>query len=592
MRPLRGCPETGTGSRIVCVRLGRCTAAGARVPVSGPPLTAWGLLATLALTIVSVDVGATRSAEGQSPAAGIKITVSATVLHEIDPRLFGQFMEKPSWGEIGPEAAVIPGTHELRPEAKQLLRQMRVPLARFPGGTDVDYIDWLDMIDGVPGRAGQRPITVGHQGHRVTNHFGYDEFLRLCEELKIEPILVVNFREGLLAHDGPQKAAAHAARLVAYCNAPVDNHLPKELAAWPALRAKNGHPAPYKVSCFQIGNETWAFSGKASQDRYLAALEAYIGAMRSVDPTVRIVVDGQPAELAAAVHRRLGKQIAYFAVHHYQPWQIREILRNGKPVDAKDLSAQDVWYAWVTAPRIDAHGQSVLIRDELTQARALGYRVAMTEWNWNGWWAHAIAGRTGHGALYAKGVGAAGILHAVMRQGDVVRIAAQSMLIGDRWGIHAIACDRDGRTPPYMVPSGQVTMLYSWRHGNKRLAVDLAGVPRYEQPYRMGGNGPAHGAAYLDVLATRSDKTLYVHAINRHFDQPLPVEIDVSPLTQKPGQRGALHTLEGRLKDAPGPGESPAPGTIRDEAFDIGGSRFPVRLPARSVSVIEVPLHP
>ena len=41
-----------------------------------------------------------------------EITVSDKVLHEIDPRLFGQFMERPSWGEIGPEAAVIPGTHQ------------------------------------------------------------------------------------------------------------------------------------------------------------------------------------------------------------------------------------------------------------------------------------------------------------------------------------------------------------------------------------------------------------------------------------------------------------------------------------------------
>ena len=78
----------------------------------------------------------------------------------------------------------------------------------------------------------------------------------------MEPILVVNFRDGLLAEDGPQKAATHAAKLVAYCNAPVDNDLPEELAVWPALRAKNGRPAAYNVKYIQIGNETWAFSRK------------------------------------------------------------------------------------------------------------------------------------------------------------------------------------------------------------------------------------------------------------------------------------------------------------------------------------------
>ena len=125
-----------------------------------------------------------------SPADSIHVKVHARVLHRIDARLFGQFMEKASWGsEIGSETAVIPGTHELRPQAKELIRQMQIPIVRFPGGTDADYIDWLDMIDHVPGRMGNRPLTKGHTGNQVTNYFGYDEFLRLCEDLKMEPLL-------------------------------------------------------------------------------------------------------------------------------------------------------------------------------------------------------------------------------------------------------------------------------------------------------------------------------------------------------------------------------------------------------------------
>ncbi|MHC4176159.1 MAG: hypothetical protein ACYSWU_01555 [Planctomycetota bacterium] len=554
-------------------------------------LTGLAWLWTSVLAIVIVNAPAVVLAQRPSKAAGVEITVSDKVLHEIDPRLFGQFMERPSWGEIGPEAAIIPGTHKLQSKAKELLRKMRVPVARFPGGTDVDYIDWLDMIDDVPGRAGGRPVTTGHQGDRVTNNFGYDEFLQLCQELKMEAILVVNFREGLLAEDGPKKAARHAAKLVAYCNARRETNLPEDLAVWPRLRANNGHPEPYRVKYFQIGNETWAFSRKLSEDRYVAALETYVDAIREVDPAARIIVDGQPAGLAAKLFRRLGDRIAYFAVHHYQPWQIREVRRAGKPVDVESLTARDVWYAWVTVPRVDAAGQSILERNELRQARELGYPVAMTEWNWNGWWGRSIANRTEPSSLYTKGVGAAGILHAIMRQGDVVQIAAQSMLIGDRWGIHAICCDRHGRTPPYMLPSGQVTMLYCWYHGNKRLEIDLTGRPRYEQPYHMAGITPARGAACLDVLATRNAKTLYLHAINRHFDRPLWVEVDVSALAEQPGRQGTLHVLEGRLKNAPKPGESPAPGRIRNEVLDIGGSRFHVRLPARSVSVIEVPLQ-
>jgi len=527
-----------------------------------------------------------------SPTVPIQVKVRNKVLHRIDARLFGQFMERASWGgEIGAETAVIPGTHELRPKAKQLLREMQVPIVRFPGGTDADYIDWRDMIDNVPGRTGGRPVTTGHTGKQVTNNFGYDEFLRLCEELEMESILVVNFRDGLLAEDGPQQAAKDAAKLAAYCNARTDADLPEDLAVWPRLRAANGHPEPYGVKYFQIGNETWAFSRKVSHEQYLKALQVYVDAVRSIDPTVHIIVDGQPKSLAQQVHRRLGDRVTFFAVHHYQPWQIREIRRGDEQVDAGRLTEKDIWYAWVTVPRIDSAGRSCLQRSELAQARDLHYRVAMTEWNWNGWWGEPLRGHVALDSLFARGIGAAGMLHAIMRQGDVVDLATQSMLIGDGWRIHAIWCDRNGKTPPFMVPSGQVTALYSKYHGSERLQIDVSNMPRYDQPYRMAGIGPAHRVAYLDLLATRDEDTLYLHAINRHFDQTLTTSIDLSALERQPSAKGILHILEGRLKNTPKASEPTAPARIREETFDITGDRFPLQLPCRTLTVVEIPLR-
>jgi alpha-N-arabinofuranosidase len=541
--------------------------------------------------LVIRETGLQTTVFADVPLETIEVKVHDRVLHEIDSRLFGQFMEKPSWGsEIGPEGSLIPGTHQLRPEAKELIRQMQIPVARFPGGTDVDYIDWLDMIDNPPGRPSERPVTIGHTGARVTNNFGYDEFLRLAEELDIEAILVVNFRDGLLDEEGPQKAARHAAELVAYSNALLEAPLPDDLAVWPRLRAANGHPAPYGVKYFQIGNETWAFAEKASEDRYLATLEAYIEAIHAVDPTVRIIVDGQPEELAARVYRQLGERIDYFAVHHYQPWQMSEIRRGDEVVDVAGVTAQDVWYAWAAVPGFDDQGQSVFQRPALDQARKLGYRVGMTEWNWNGWWRLSGGALPPLDSLFAKGIGAAGMLHAMMRSADVVRLAAQSMLIGDGWGIHAVYCDRHGRTPPYMIPTGQVTALYSRYHGDQRLEIGLAGMPCYEQPYRLAGIAPSSRVAYLDLVATRSENRLYLHAINRHYDRPLSIQVDVSALKREPAKKGTLHILEGRLDKEPPPGEPPAPGRIREETFPIPGDHFQVTLPNRTVSVVEIPL--
>ena len=90
-------------------------------------------------------------------AEDIVFRVRNQALHGIDDRLFGQFMEIASGDyEIGAEGAVAPDTKKLQPRVLQLIREMEIPVIRYPGGIDVDYLDWRDRIDHVPGRAGGR----------------------------------------------------------------------------------------------------------------------------------------------------------------------------------------------------------------------------------------------------------------------------------------------------------------------------------------------------------------------------------------------------------------------------------------------------
>jgi alpha-N-arabinofuranosidase len=312
-----------------------------------------------------------------------------------------------------------------------------------------------------------------------------------------------------------------------------------------------------------------------------------------------LIVDGTPEKFARRAHEKFVHRISYFALHHYQPGPISKIQRHAEVVDIDRLTARDFWYAWVTVSQIDPEGQSVLRKSALTQARTLGYQIAVTEWNWNGWWnclwagipATMSYGRAPFDSLLAKGIGAAGILHALMRQGDVVAIATQSMLVGDNWDIHAIFADRYGQIPPYLLPTGQVTMLYSKHHGRERLEVEVANMAYYDQSYRMGGISPAPRVAYLDILATREASRLFLHAINRHFDQALAVQFDISDLEKQHTTTGTLHIFEGRLNNEPAADEPLAPGRITEMKFPVLRSRFQVRLPARSVTVVEVPLQ-
>jgi alpha-N-arabinofuranosidase len=548
----------------------------------------------LAAIVVALAICATsaRSAE-------IRFSVRDRVLHRIDPRMFGQFMERASWaGEIGAEAGLMPGTRRLQPEALGLLREMDIPIIRFPGGTDVDFLDWRDMIDNVPGRGQDRPLSRGHKGGAITNNFGYDEFLRLAEDLGAEIILVVNLRNGLLNIKPVREAAREAASLVAYCNAPVGAELPDGMQDWPAVRARNGRVKPYGVKYFQLGNETWAFlkqmrtrQGADAEKLYVACLEAYVEAMRSVDPSIRIITDGQPDPVPRMLFERLGDNIQYLVFHLYRPWGISAVTRDGNKVEAADLTEREIWYAWVATPNIDDRGCSSLANPTVRAAQQLGYKVAVTEWNWNGgWWSHPPP-RPLSNSWFAKGVGAAGFIHALMRAGHTIEIGCQSMLVGKGWDITAIHVDPQAKSAPFFMPSGQVTMLYSKHHGDALLDVEADYVPTYAQPYAMGGIRPAKKVAYVDALATKSEDAVYFHAINRHFDEPLWIVVDLSDFA---GLTGTVvhHVLEGRLNNAPGPGEPLQVGRLSYQAIELKGRSLRIALPRRSVSCVEIKRRP
>jgi alpha-L-arabinofuranosidase len=237
---------------------------------------------------------------------------------------------------------------------------------------------------------------------------------------------------------------------------------------------------------------------------------------------------------------------------------------------------------------MDANGQALLADRSLEQARKLGYRIAVTEWNWNGWW-RLEAGKPPLDSRYAKGLGAASLLHAICRNGDTVILATQSMLIGRRWDIAAVHVGHQGNQPPHMSPTGMVTALYSQHHGDRRLAVELTDVVHYKQPYRMGGLLPQEKVAFVDVLATRSDRTVFLHLVHRRFADARQVRIDLSAFT--PAGEATLHVMTGRLRNRPAPGEPPGPAAIDRRTATLTGGVLTFDLPPRSVVIAEVPLR-
>ncbi len=517
-------------------------------------------------------------------------TVYPKILHSIDDRLFGSFMEHASWhGETGVEAALVPGTRKLQKGVLDRLRQMEISVLRFPGGTDVDYISWTDMIDNVPARtndAGKllpRPTSIGHMGGEVSNNFGFDEFHNLCRKLKCEAIIPVNLRDAVKSVIPMKEAAMNAASLVAYCNAPTNAKLPEGMLDWPAVRAANGFVEPFKFKYFQIGNEPWFYYD--SLKKYVDCIKKYVALMHKIDPDIEFIMDAFPPGCAKQLHRALKGHKIYFAHHMYLPWGLSNdnIERNGKKYPANKLTKEEIWNAWVGIPNsFNKNGESVLIADTVDKGRELNVPMAVTEWNWNSWW--ELQEAPFESAL-AGGIGAAGFMHAMMRSGDAVKIACQSMTVGKNWFLTAIRVSESESFEPFFMPAGQMLMFYSKYHGSKMLKTTGKNIPTYKQPLKMNWLHAQKKIAYVDALTTADKNAIYFHAINRHFTSDIPITIDLSRF-KNISTNAVHHIFQGKTVEGYYPC-GPAIGFFTDKKLTIKKNKIKVILPAHSISCIE-----
>ena len=176
-----------------------------------------------------------------------------------------------------------------RPDTTGLLRQLNSGFYRLPGGNFISGYDWQHAI-GDPDR---RPPTWDYAWNVMQpNDVGLDEFMALCQLLKVDPYVTVN------AGFGDDHAAAD---LVEYANGSMRTR-------FGALRASNGHPAPYHVKYWNIGNEPygdWQL-GRTALRYFVLKHNAFAKAMRQVDPSITLVASGaMPDQMTVTNSARL-----------------------------------------------------------------------------------------------------------------------------------------------------------------------------------------------------------------------------------------------------------------------------------------------
>ena len=158
----------------------------------------------------------------------------------------------------------------------RLFREAGFKMFKWPGG---NFVSTYDFRDGLGDRDKRSPRLQPMWSDRVeSNDVGLHEFMALCRLVGAEPDLTIDSGFG---------SAREAAEQVEYCNGPASSRMGR-------MRAENGHPEPFKIRYWTVGNEMygpWQY-GHMSLDQYWVKHNAIVEAMKAVDPNIKVTISG------------------------------------------------------------------------------------------------------------------------------------------------------------------------------------------------------------------------------------------------------------------------------------------------------------
>lgn len=257
--------------------------------------------------------------------ATIKIDISRSI-GKISPGIYGVFMEpihfkgtkmglsdtvqyNTLYGTLYDPTSPLADKNGFRKDYIDAMKELKVTNMRWPGGNYLMQYNWEDGI----GPKDKRPTRLNLAwGGTDNNHVGTDEWVELNKSIGSENVVCVNLGLGTI-YD--------ALHWVEYCNYPKGTY-------YSDLRTKYGHPQPYNVKIWDLGNEVdgapWELGHKDAGDYVKIAREA-AKAMKAVDGSIQFVasgssdydVTGKWVDWNRKVLNGLGDKINYISIHRY-----------------------------------------------------------------------------------------------------------------------------------------------------------------------------------------------------------------------------------------------------------------------------------
>ncbi len=445
----------------------------------------------------------------------------------ISPMIYGHFIEhfhRQIYGGIFDPESPLSDEDGFRTDIIEAMREIRVPVLRWPGGCFVSSYHWRDGV-------GQQRQPSFDKAWRVEdpNTFGTDEFVKLCRKIGCEPYICTNAGTG---------TAEEMSDWVEYCNLEREGKYAK-------MRIANGFQSPHRVKYWSIGNENygaWEIGAKSADEwGRLTAESAKM--MKHVDPDIELSAAAL-ADINWNVNllHSCGQYLDWISIHQY--WDMMPEVHDPADYDACMAYTADI-------------GRTVdEVRGILTAMRLeKRIKIAFDEWNLRSWHhpnVHTVRqGRTREDYILprdknddnstytmADAVFAACFLNSMIKNCDIVGMANFAPILNTRGCIYSYGGGIVRRSTYYVFE-----LFAKHMTGN---AVDVWTDGGSETMEVRAKNGRTQSVAVIDVAAASHDGKLSISLVNKHRTKSKTVTLRV------PGVRGraVMYTVNGKSADS------------------------------------------
>ena len=479
---------------------------------------------------------------------------------EVDRRIYGNFIEhlgRCIYGGIYDEGSPLSDERGFRRDTLAAVRGLRVPLLRWPGGNFVSGYHWTDGV----GPRDQRPRRMELAWHgEESNRFGTDDFIEYCRTIGAEPYICLNMGTGTMDE---------ARDWLEYCNGTSNTY-------WANLRRESGHPEPYGVKYWGLGNEMygrWQI-GALSADDYVKKAIEFAKVLKWTDPSIKLVSCGLSgtADWDVRVIEGLAPYVDYHSIHIY--------------------TGSDDYYTNVFAPhqadRAIRVTRALIERVRYEQQLAHPIDIAYDEWNV---WYRALGYETRLEEPYnlADALAIATYLNIFIRQCQAVKLANLAQLV------NVIAPIFTSPTGLYLQTIYHPLALYA-EHA-REIALDAfvdsgtidlpEALGRPNRVPRVADLGPFQT---LDVAATcaATGDELVLGVVNRDRDQAVATTIELGGSTRV--LAASAFEVNGADPAATNTFDRPHEVGVVERSPATGPGPFEYVFPAHSVTILKLRL--